>query len=89
MTIVALSLFFSVHHLFMYYIFQPYSTELNVKNPFFTIVNSVVLGVGFIAMQFKSELGMFAMIVVLSAVVYMLAALIMVYRFSGRTFRVK
>ncbi|MFD2876201.1 hypothetical protein ACFTAO_09995 [Paenibacillus rhizoplanae] len=40
-------------------------------------------------MQFKSELGMFAMIVVLSAVVYMLAALIMVYRFSGRTFRVK
>lgn len=88
-TIVALSLFFSVHHLFMYYIFQPYSTELNVKNPFFTIVNSVVLGIGFIAMQFKSELGMFAMIVVLSAVVYMLAALIMVYRFSGRTFRVK
>ncbi|ETT77589.1 hypothetical protein C173_03699 [Paenibacillus sp. FSL R7-277] len=88
-TIVALSLFFSVHHLFMYYIFQPYSTELNVKNPFFTIVNSVVLGVGFIAMQFKSEPGMFAVIVVLSAVVYMLAALIMVYRFSGRTFRVK
>ncbi|WP_405109327.1 hypothetical protein MHH28_31120 [Paenibacillus sp. FSL K6-1217] len=88
-TIVALSLFFSVHHLFMYYIFQPYSTELNVKNPFFTIVNSVVLGVGFIAMQFKSEPGMFAVIVVLSAVLYMLAALIMVYRFSGRTFRVK
>ncbi|AIQ28452.1 hypothetical protein P40081_09875 [Paenibacillus sp. FSL P4-0081] len=88
-TIVALSLFFSVHHLFMYYIFQPYSTELNVKNPFFTIVNSIVLAAGFIAIQFKSEPGIFAFIVVLSAVVYMLAALILVYKFSGRTFRVK
>lgn len=88
-TIVALSLFFSVHHLFMYYIFQPYSTELNVKNPFFTIVNSIVLAAGFIAIQFKSEPGIFAFIVVLSAAVYMLAALILVYKFSGRTFRVK
>ncbi|AIQ57257.1 hypothetical protein [Paenibacillus borealis] len=88
-TILALSLFFSVHHLFMYYIFQPYSTELNVKNPFFTIVNSIVLAAGFIAMQFNSEPGIFALVVVLSAVVYMLTALILVYRFSGRTFRVK
>ncbi|NQX48245.1 hypothetical protein HQN87_23230 [Paenibacillus tritici] len=88
-TILALSLFFSVHHLFMYYIFQPYSTELNVKNPFFTIVNSVVLAIGFIAMQFRSEPGMFAWVVVLSAAVYMLAALVLVYKFSGRTFRVK
>lgn len=88
-TIVALSLFYSVHHLFMYYIFQPYSTELNVRNPFFTIVNSIVLGVGIVVMQLQSEPGMLAITVVLSAAVYMLLALILVSRFSVRTFRVK
>lgn len=88
-TIVALSLFFSVHHLFMYYIFQPYSTELNMKNPFFSIVNSIVLAAGIVAMQFKSEPGSFALIVILSAAAYMLTALILVYRFSAGTFRVK
>lgn len=88
-TILALSLFFSVHHLFMYYIFQPYSTELNVKNPFFPIVNSIVLAVGIVCMQIKSSPGHFAMIIILSAVAYMLLALVLVYRFSARTFRVK
>lgn len=88
-TILALSLFFSVHHLFMYYIFQPYSTELNVKNPFFTIVNSIVLAATIVGMQFESGLGSFALIVVLSAALYMLIALILVYKFSSRTFRVK
>ena len=88
-TILALSLFFSVHHLFMYYIFQPYSTELNVKNPFFTIVNSIVLAAGFVCMQFNTAPADFALTVILSSAVYMLIALILVYRFSGRTFRVK
>lgn len=88
-TILGLSLFFSVHHLFMYYIFQPYSTELNVKNPFFIIVNSVVFGVGGACMQIKSTPAHFAMVVVLAAAVYVLLALILVYRYSARTFRVK
>lgn len=88
-TIVALSLFYSVHHIFMYYIFQPYTTELNVRNPFFTIVNSIVLGVGIVVMQLQSAPGILALTVVIFAAVYMLLALILVSRFSVRTFRVK
>ncbi|WP_379160353.1 hypothetical protein [Paenibacillus sp. sgz5001063] len=87
--ILGLSLFFSVHHLFMYYIFQPYSTELNVKNPFFSIMNSIVLAVAVISMQFRSTPAHFAVIVLLAAAVYMLIALFLVYRYSATTFRVK
>ncbi|MNC32092.1 hypothetical protein D3C75_804340 [compost metagenome] len=87
--VLGLSLFFSVHHLFMYYIFQPYSTELNVKNPFFSIVNSIVLAVGVVCMQFQSTPARFAIVVVLAAAAYMLIALFLVYRYSDRTFRVK
>ncbi|MHA6531460.1 hypothetical protein [Paenibacillus sp. BAC0078] len=88
-TILGLSLFFSVHHLFMYYIFQPYSTELNVKNPFFSIVNSIVLAVGVACMRIQSTPAHFALIVLLAAAVYMLIALFLVYRYSAKTFRVK
>ncbi|OKP88893.1 hypothetical protein A3844_07150 [Paenibacillus helianthi] len=87
--ILGLSLFFSVHHLFMYYIFQPYSTELNVKNPFFSIMNSIVLGVGIICMQFQSTPAHFAVTVLLASAAYVLIALFLVYRYSAKTFRVK
>ncbi len=88
-TILGLSLFFSVHHLFMYYIFQPYSTELNVKNPFFSIVNSIIMAAGIICMQFQSTPVYFAVTVFLTAAAYMGIALFLVYKFCGRTFRVK
>ncbi|AIQ51645.1 hypothetical protein [Paenibacillus sp. FSL R7-0331] len=88
-TVLGLSLFFSVHHLFMYYIFQPYSTELNMRNPFFTIVNSIITGVAVIALQFKGAPAQFALFVLLAAAVYTLIALVLVYRYSHRTFRVK
>ncbi|WP_054939640.1 hypothetical protein [Paenibacillus ihuae] len=88
-TILGLSLFFSVHHLFMYYIFQPYSTELNVKNPFFSIVNSIIMAVGIICMQFQSTPAYFAVTVLLTAAAYMVIALFLVYKYSARTFRVK
>src|SRR5699024_2550430 len=36
----ALALFFSVHYIFMYYIFQPFTSSLQMKSPFYGIINS-------------------------------------------------
>lgn len=85
----ALSVFFSVHHLFMYYFFQPYSTELNMKNPLFFLVNllvSVACGLG-IALRPSGPV--FAAVVVALTVVYLGAALAIVRRHGSRRFRVK
>lgn len=87
--ILCLSLFFSVHHLFMYYIFQPYSTELNMKNPFFFIVNSLVLGLCFVSIGLQNVPSYFTLIVLLATIVYIVVALTLVYKLSSRTFRVK
>lgn len=89
LSIIFLSLFFSVHHLFMYYIFQPYSTEFNMKNPFFRIINGVVYGICFISFQFDSTPAYFAVIVLIATIVYMAIALILVYKLSPKTFRIK
>ncbi|QGQ99338.1 hypothetical protein EHS13_32990 [Paenibacillus psychroresistens] len=87
--VLVLSVFFSVHHLLMYYIFQPYSTELNVKNPFFYLVNIVVSSASGISIVVKAPALPFTIAVVIITLVYLAAALILVRRFGHRIFRVK
>ena len=51
---LSLAVFFSVHPLFLYYIFQPYTAQLAVKNPFFGILNWVVYFVCWMCLQVKA-----------------------------------
>lgn len=88
-SILFLSVFFSVHHLFMYYIFQPYAAEFNMKNPFFTIVNGIVYAICLISLQFQTAAPYFAIVVIAATSVYIAIALILVYKISPRTFRIK
>jgi len=87
--VLVLSVFFSVHHLLMYYIFQPYSTEVNVKNPFFFVVNFVVSVACGLSIAVKAPALHFTTAVVIVTLVYLAAALILVRKFGHRTFRVK
>lgn len=88
-TILLLSVFFTVHHLFLYYVFQPFTTDLNVKNPFYRVLNTVVYVLCFICMEIRTGSTGFTLIVLGFTAVYIVAALILVYRFAPKTFRVK
>jgi len=87
--VFALAVFFSIHHLFMYYILQPYSTELNMKNPFFFIINIVVSMAFVLAIILKADATVLAVTIVSLTALYYIAALILVKRWGPRTFRVK
>lgn len=89
LSILCLSLFFSVHHLFMYYVFQPYTTELGMKNPLFNIINGVVYMVCFACLQLKGAPSYFALLVLASTILYMIVALVLIYRLAPKNFRVK
>ncbi|RED51159.1 hypothetical protein [Cohnella lupini] len=86
---IALSVFFSIHHLFLYYILQPYSTELNMKNPFFFVVNIVVSFAFVLALILKADATGLAITIVAITIAYFMTALILVKRWGPRTFRVK
>lgn len=88
-TILLLALFFSVHHLFLYYVFQPYTTELDVKNPFFSIWNGIMYGVCYACLQIKAAGPLFVQVVLGITVLYILVALGLVYKLSPKSFRVK
>lgn len=89
LSIVFLSLFFSVHHLFLYYVFQPYTTESGVKNPFYSIINNGVYLLCFSCIKIKSPPSYFALIVLAATFLYIVVALILVDRLAPKTFRVK
>lgn len=87
--ILTLSIFFSIHHLFMYYIFQPYTTELNVKNPYFQIVNIVVGIASGLSLFIRVPSNIFTLIVFTFTLLYFIITLNLIGKYGSRTFRVK
>lgn len=87
--ILALSVFFSVHYLFMYYIFQPYTSSMEVKSPAFSIINALVYFLSYMALQIKAPAQGFLPVIILLSLAYVAAALVFVYKKAPVTFRVK
>lgn len=88
-SILSLAIFFSVHHLFLYYIFQPYTTELNTKNPFFYLFSWIVSGVFVLSISLRPDPVVFSISTAVIALLYLVAALPLVRKYAPRTFRVK
>lgn len=88
-TVLLLTVLFTAHHLCMYYLFQPYSENLSTKNPFFKITNFVMYMLCFICLQIEAGSGAFTVVVLSFTVIYSIGALVLVYRFAPRTFRIK
>jgi hypothetical protein len=89
LSVLSLAVFFSVHHLAMYYFFQPYSTDLFAKNPFFHLVTFAVSAASGAGIVMQPPIVPFTLIVFAAAIVYLAAALTLVSRYGHRTFRVK
>ena len=87
--VISLSIFFTIHHLFMYYIFQPHTTELNVKNPLYPIVNMVVSSASGATIFLRPSATQLTIIVFSLTLVYVAVALVLVRKYGSRTFRVK
>lgn len=86
---LSLAIFFSVHHLFLYYILQPYTTELNLKNPLFFVVTFIVSAACGVSVFLQAQAPLYTTAVVILTVFYTLLGLQLVHKYGHRTFRVK
>lgn len=87
--LLALAVFFSVHSLGMYYLFQPFTAELKMKNPFFGIINGVMYVVCYSCIQIRSTPIWFTPVVLAVTVLYSAVILFFVWKRAPKTFRVK
>lgn len=87
--ILCLACFFSIHHLFMYYILQPYTVEFQIKSPLFSLVNFVIYIIGYGCLKIKNVSYYFTFVVVAITAIYMAIALSVTYKKAPKTFRLK
>lgn len=87
--LLCLGVFFAVHSLGMYYLFQPYTSDLQVKNPFFGIINYLVYLLCYLCCQIRSTPSWFALLVLAVTILYSAVILFLVYRRAPTSFRVK
>ncbi|WP_340017526.1 hypothetical protein [Paenibacillus sp. FSL H3-0457] len=86
---IALAVFFSVHHLLLYYVIQPYTTELETNSPLFSFVNGLV-SLSFVVAMFLGPTlwGLTAVITVLT-LAYLSSAVFLVSKYAQNNFRVR
>ena len=88
-SILCMSMFFSVHYLTIYYLLQPYNAGTELKSGTYRLVLSVTYFVCFFLMQQRIPILLFGALSILFCAVYCVVACILVYRFAPRTFRIR
>ena len=88
-TILSLSIFFSVHYLTIYYLLQPYTAGTELKNPAY----SAITGMTYVVCYILLDLGLppieFGLVAIGFAAVYCVAAFVLVYTLAPKTFRIR
>ncbi len=87
--IIAMSIFFSVHGLVLYYLLQPYNAKMEIKNPIFSIINIVtyVICFGLIGEQIPTII--FGSAMIAFCIIYVIIAMILVFNFASKTFKLR
>ncbi len=87
--IVSLSVFFSVHYLVIYYLMQPYNSDMKIVNNNYNIILFLTY---FIAYQFTMlnlSSTIFTIMMIIFTIIYVNIALILIYKKAPKTFKLK
>ena len=88
-SILCMSLFFSVHYLTIYYLLQPYNAGTEIKSGSYQIIMSGTYLVCFFLMQQRMPIKFFGMMTIVFCVLYCIVASILVYCFAPKTFKIR
>lgn len=88
-SIVAMSIFFSVHNLILYYLLQPYNIGMEMKSTTYTIVSIATYWLCYYISDLKVSSFTFGIIMIIFAIVYSLISLFLVYIYAPKTFKLR
>lgn len=89
LSIIAMSVFFSVHSMVLYYLLQPYNVNLESKSAVYGMVNWVTYMVCYLAIQVQLPTLSFGAAISAFCLLYAAAAVILAYRLAPRTFKLR
>ena len=88
-TIIAESVFFSVHYLVIYYLLQPYNAGTEIKSGMYKVITVVTYIVCYMLINVQMNVVKYGCIATGFAVAYCLIGCILVYRIAPRTFKIR
>ena len=88
-SILAMSVFFSVHYLTIYYLLQPYNIGTEMKNGTYQLVLSGTYLACFMLMRLQVPILTFGLMTIAFCVLYCVLASLLVYRLAPKTFRLR
>ncbi|MGI6200027.1 MAG: hypothetical protein ACOYJA_04605 [Christensenellales bacterium] len=88
-SILAMSVFFSVHYLTIYYLLQPYNIGTEMKSGTYQMVLSGTYLACFMLMRLQVPILTFGLMTIAFCVLYCVLASLLVYRLAPKTFRLR
>lgn len=88
-TVLAMSSFFSVHYLTIYYLLQPYTAGTEMKNPLYSAITAVTYVVCYALLQVEIPAIGFGLLTIGFCAVYCVAACVLVYTLAPKTFKIR
>lgn len=88
-SIVCMSIFFSVHYLTIYYLLQPYNAGTEMKSGMYKVVSGLTYVVCYMLMQAEMSTFVFGLAAIVFCVLYCAVACVLVYKFAPKTFRIR
>ena len=88
-SMVALSIFFSVHYLMLYYLLQPYNAGTEVKSGTYQVIVWATYVVYYVMIKVQMPTIIFGMATIIFCLLYSLIASILVYKLAPKTFKIR
>lgn len=88
-SIIAMSIFFSVHYLVMYYLLQPYNINTEMKSSTYTVVQTITYFVCYYMIQIKLPIISFGIAISAFCIIYCFVSLILAYKYAPKTFKLR
>ncbi|MCI8346555.1 MAG: hypothetical protein HFJ12_01225 [Bacilli bacterium] len=87
--VIFVSIFFSVHYLVIYYLLQPYSREMKIKSPTYSLVNVATYFCCYMLTKIHFNSILFCITVIFFTILYVFISLRLIYKKSPTTFKIK
>lgn len=88
-SILVMSVFFSVHSMVLYYLLQPYNVNLESKSALYSIINWITYFICWGAIQVQLPTLWFGSAITAFCLVYCIAAFLLAYKMAPRTFKLR
>ncbi len=89
LSIISMSIFFSIHNLVLYYLLQPYNIGMEMKSTTYTIASLITYWACYYISRIEMSSFIFGLIMIIFVIIYSIISLFLVYNYAKYTFKLK